>query len=227
MRPSDCPAVLESLLEHAMGSHHSLRYVVRFAFMYLAATASATPALARPVHLWSIQEVYSNNTGSLQFIELVDNFGFNNATTGATINVFNSDNSQEHSFTLPGPDLQGNTIGHMLLFGTAGVHAAGGPTPDYTLPDGFLFTAGGTINYFALNGPNNGMYTALPTDGLLARDWQSGANVMNFSTNYKGESGSITPVPEPSVLVLTPLAIAFGMAHLRRSRWRALQAQPT
>jgi hypothetical protein len=207
-----------------MGSKRFPRSVARFVAALFAMIVGAAPAFARPVHLWSIQEVYSNNTGSLQFIELVDNFGFNNATAGTTINVFNSDNSQEHSYPLPGADLQGNTLGHMLLFGTAGIHAAGGPTPDYTIPDGFLFTAGGTINYFALNGPNNGVYPALPTDGILARDWQSGASVPNFETNYSGQSGSITPVPEPSVLVLTPLAVAFGLAHRRRSR-RNLQSQ--
>jgi len=39
-------------------------------------------------------------------------------------------------------------LNHALLLGTSGIHAAGAPTPDYIIPSSFLFSAGGTINFF-------------------------------------------------------------------------------
>ena len=122
--------------------------------------ASVLPARAA-FHLWSIQEVYSDTSGSLQFIELVDTFGGQNFVNGQAITADNSGNTQSHTFTIPGGTLGGSTFGHTLLFGTAGIHAAGGPTPDYIIPNNFLFTAGGSISFFGLNG---GSYGALPTD---------------------------------------------------------------
>jgi hypothetical protein len=104
----------------------------------------------------------------------------------------------------------------MLLFGTSGIQAAGGPQPDYIIPNGFLFQSGGSISFF---GANSGPYTALPTNGLLSRDWTSGTDLLNSPTNYAGQSGVVTPVPEPSTLLLSPLAAGFGgMYHWLRRR---------
>lgn len=168
----------------------------------------ATPARAA-FHLWQITEIYSNASGTLQFIEMRDDFGFQDFISGQQIQVSNISNTQTNTFTIP-TDTPGPTLGRSLLFGTAGLQAAGGPAPDFIIPNGFLFTAGGTLNFFGLNG---GAYTALPTDGLLSRTWGDG-NAINTPTNFRGERGQ---VPAPGTMLLAAGA-GWLSAGARRRR---------
>lgn len=197
----------------------SPRVLIVWAAAAFAAAAISSPARAA-FHLWSIQEVYTNSSGTLQFIELADGpsdpfGGGQNFVGGQTISVTNG--TTTNSFTLPPGTLAGSTFNHTLLFGTAGVQAAGGPAPDYIIPNSFLFSSGGTINFF---GANSGPYSALPTDGLLSRDWVGGNNSPNSPMNYAGQSGMVIGVPEPSTMLLTPLAVALGGLYRWRSRRR-------
>jgi hypothetical protein len=210
--------------EHLMSKQKSRPGV--FGVAVAAAVAFATlmsPTRAHAAfHLWAITEVYSNQSGSLQFIEMVDNSasGFNNFTANQQINVFNSDNSLHNMYTVPSNIADNplvNSLGHMLLFGTAGIQTHGGPVPDFIIPDGFLFTGGGTLNFFGLNG---GTYPAMPTDGLTALTWPSGT-MPNLATNFNGNSGQVNGVPEPSALILTTLAVGLGGIWRRLSRRRA------
>ena len=143
-------------------------------------------------------EIYTDSSGSLQFIELFTGSSSQNSVNGQTINVISG---TTHSFTIPGSALAGSTASHALLFGTAGLQAAGGPAPDYIIPSNFLFPAGGTISFF---GSGGGAYTALPTDGSLSRTW-AGGNAANTPQNYAGQSGVVV-VPEPGVWSLLGLA---------------------
>src|SRR5881394_4087508 len=93
---------------------------------------AATPARAA-FHLWSVNEVYTNSSGTLQFIEMVDNFGGQNFIGGLQIAISDVPGTTTHTYNLPPASLPGSTFGHSLLFGTAGLHAAGGPTPDYII----------------------------------------------------------------------------------------------
>src|SRR5882757_6189738 len=115
-----------------------------------AATLSLSSAHAA-FHLWTIREIYTDTSGSLQFIELFDFNSGENFVNGMNINVSNVGNSQTHTFTIPGSSLSGDTANHALLFGTSGLQAHGGPTPDYIIPNGFLFSAGGSISFFGAN----------------------------------------------------------------------------
>lgn len=165
-------------------------------------------------HLWNLNEIYTNSSGSLQFIELFDPMGGQNFVNGFSIMVSNVGNTQTNTFVVPGNPLAGETLNRSLLFGTAGVQAAGGPAPDYIIPNNFLFQAGGTISFF---GANSGPYTALPTDGLNSRTW-TGGNALNSPTNYAGQTGFVNGVPEPSTLVLSSLGV--GLYGFARRRWR-------
>ncbi|HEY1381938.1 MAG TPA: hypothetical protein VGF55_34385 [Gemmataceae bacterium] len=203
----------------------SARGLAAWAAVTCAVALIPSPARAA-FHLWSIQEVYTNSSGTLQFIELTDTppfdpgppfGGFQNFVNGMTVNVSNTGATQTNTFTVPGGPLPGDTFGHTLLFGTSGIQAAGAPAPDYIIPDGFLFQSGGSVSLFG-GITNSGPYTALPTDGQLSRDWATGLNLINSPTNYAGQTGVITPVPEPSPLLLSPLAAGLGglLQWLRR-----------
>ena len=159
-------------------------------------------------HLWTLREVYTDNSGSLQFIEMFDpTFGGQQFVSGFTISVTDVGNTQTHNFTFPG-NAPGDSFNHALLLGTAGLQAAGGPTPDFIIPNNFLFGAGGSISFFNASGP----YTALPTDGVNSRTW-GGGNAPNSPQNYAGQVGFIT-VPEPaSAILLLSGGILFAFAR--------------
>src|ERR1051325_1226358 len=179
----------------------------QFRLMMLIGVVALCSQARAAFHLWAINEVYTNNSGSLQFIELNCQFGSQNFVNGMQIQVSNG--PTPHTFTIPGSQLPGDTTNHFLLFGTAGLHAAGGPTPDYTIPDQFLFAAGGTITFF---GSNGGAYPALPTDGVLSRNWVNGTSQVNSPTSYDGHTGQ---VPSPGPL---GAAVAGAWLAMRRRR---------
>lgn len=177
-----------------------------FALTALSALLCSTAPLYGAFHLWTIKQIYSDSSGSLQFIELFTAASGQTFTGGQQINV--SDGTTTHTFTIPG-NLSSDSANHDWLFGTAGIHAAGAPTPDYVLPNNFLFTGGGTISFF---GSNSGSYTALPTDGSNARNWADG-NAVNSPQNFAGQTGMIS-VPEPASFSL--LAAGLLLLLLRR-----------
>ena len=171
----------------------ALRSLAGCALALFTVTMLTSPAQAA-FHLWTIREVYTDVSGNLQFVELVDNSGFQNFVNGQQIQVSNVGATQTHSFTVPGGSLSGNTFGHALLFGTAGLAAAGGPTPDYIIPNNFLFAAGGTLNVWSVG--SSGPYSALPTDGSNSRTW-TGGDALNSPQNYASQTGQVS-VPEPA-----------------------------
>lgn len=178
--------------------------------MIAAFTTLISPARAA-FHLWNLQELYSNSSGTLQFIEMYTNFSSQQFVGGQQINVNNIGMTLMNSLTLPS-HLPGDSAMKHFLIGTAGIQAAGGPAPDFIMPDGFLFTAGGSISFF---GANSGAYSALPTDGTMSRIWGGGNNAVNSPTNFGGQSSPVV-VPEPTSLILAPLAFGGLYWNLRR-----------
>jgi len=175
--------------------------LVRAALLgYAVATIMAVPSYA-PYHLWNIRELYTDSSGSLQFIELFDSYGGQQYVGGQQIRVSNTSGTTTHTFNIPN-SLSSDSFGHALLFGTSGLHAAGGPTPDFVIPNGFLFAPGGTFSYFGLGG---GSYSALPTDGVMSRTWGDG-NAPNSPQNFSGATGFVV-VPEPATWGLLALGV--------------------
>ena len=194
----------------------ALRWAARGGLVSVAAALLTTPAQAG-FHLWSIREVYTDVSGSLQFIELVDSFGGQTFVGGHSISVANVGNTITHTFTIPA-NLSANTFNHALLFGTAGLQAAGGPVPDYIIPNNFLFQAGGTLTFFGgSGGGGGGPYSALPTDGTLSRIWVGGGSSPNSPENLAGQIGFVA-VPEPGSLAL--LGLGFGLLVRTRHKQR-------
>jgi hypothetical protein len=163
----------------------------------LIASLFVIPTAKGAQHFWELQEIYTNSSGTLQFIELFEPFAGEQFVGGFDVEIVNIGATQTNTFTIP-TNLPNSpsTAGRTFLLGTAGIQAAGGPAPDYIIPDNFLFIAGGTINYFGVD--SGGMYTALPTDGLMSRTW-GGGNAVNTPKNFAGQVGM---VPEPTTLML-------------------------
>ena len=185
------------------------RPVARALALALLAQVAGSSAQAG-FHQWTIREVYSDASGSLQFIELFTTFSGQGFVATQQINVTNLANTITHTFTVPSHTTS-DTPNRALLFGTAGIQAAGAPAPDYIIPNGFLFQAGGNLKYF---GTGSGPYSALPTDGNLSRTWGDG-NAVNSPQNFAGASGHIVAVPEPATGALLVLG-GLGVFLLRR-----------
>lgn len=172
------------------------------------------PQAKAAFHLWAIQEIYSNSSGTVQFIEFYDGFGGQEFTAFQDVSVTNLANTQTNTYTLthhlPSNANPQDSFGHTFLLGTAGLQAAGGPAPDFVVPDGFLFTGGGSIDFFGLNG---GSYPALPTNGSLSLNWDFGTTGTNSPKNFAGQTGV---VPEPAALVLAGCAGGFGLYAMMR-----------
>lgn len=176
-------------------------------------TANAT------YHAFRVAEVYSNPSGTVQFIELHEVFGFNgeNFLTEAP-----DIKSGTHDFVFPNDLPNGNTAHTDFLLGTAGYNAlAGAPHADYTIPDGFFNPAGDSLQYGS-TGPfgivDSTTFGALPTDpsqalirqGTSGSSFTAGPAIANTFSN-----GGNFAVPEPGSLGLAVLA---GFALLARRR---------
>jgi hypothetical protein len=182
-------------------------------FLATAAMVGLTLCASLPAnaafHLWSIREVYTDASGTLQFIELFTTSGFESATAGRQIQIRDAGNTATNVFSVPS-NLSGSTANRALLFGTAAITNFGGPRPDFIIPSNFVFPAGGTISFF---GANSGAYTALPTDGSLSRTW-GGGNAVNSPQNFNNQSGTIVVSVNspPFVTITNPLNNALFVA---------------
>lgn len=196
-----------------------LRSLCKSAVLVVVFTVFVSPAQAT-FHLWAFQEIFSNADGTVQFIELftvVDGQEFASgemfrSTQGASVNTF--------TFTSNTPSLTSN---HHLLIATAGFAALPGvPTPDFIIPDGFLFSPDGLLENLALLGPSLG-YTNLPIDGVLSLAGDGVTTAVNSPTNFNGDTGTVVlpvpPVPAVStwgILVFALLVSIAGVIVLRR-----------
>ena len=158
---------------------------LRFAFALVAALSASLPAKA-VFHLWSIDEIYTSADGKVQFIEFVALAGSQQFLNGHSLSASGGPNPLR-SFNF-GSDLPGDTAGRRFLVGTASFAALGVVTPDYVVPDGFLFPGGGTINF--AGGADIWNYPAMPVDGQLSLG-RSGATATNSPRNFFNQTGTI------------------------------------
>jgi hypothetical protein len=192
----------------------------------LSAMGLSTPTARATFHEWKISEVYSNSSGSIQFIELqlpplvFDDERF---LSGHTIAESASGNTFTFLTNLPSTPVANQTF----LIATPGYAALSGvPAADYLLPSNNWFsTSGDTFNYAAVDTLTftNGQ---LPVDGTLSLQRASfGSTTLitaaNSPTNFAGESG-VVAVPEPTVLELTAIGAGLCLITRRRSREQVL-----
>jgi hypothetical protein len=138
-------------------------------------------------HLWHTVQFFSNASGSVQFIEMHDDFTGENFVEAFPLS------SNTHTFSFP-ENLPGDTMDKSVTLGTASLKAYGFK-PDYEIPPNFFNPAGDSINWaFDTNiftfGPGQ-----VPTDGVhsLAEDFSVQPA---HPTNYKDESIDLV-IPAP------------------------------
>jgi hypothetical protein len=159
-------------------------------FRVIAIVLGLAAANAHAVfHLWSLNELYSNADGTVQFVELRALAGGQQFVAGQTLSA--SSGGTTHTFPFPS-DLPGDTGGKTMLIATQGFAALNIVTPDYVVPNGFFFRNGGTVNFANVDVWNHG---ALPTDNRsLMRD---GSTPVNSPRNFFGQTGTV-PVSTPA-----------------------------
>ncbi|HEX7010580.1 MAG TPA: hypothetical protein VF184_11390 [Phycisphaeraceae bacterium] len=198
----------------------SLRQIAGAGVFAMVLGVACLPAWASQ-HLWGISELYSNADGTVQFLELFDASDFEHLVGGFTIFTYNSDQSQQHSFTFPSNLTTFFTANHHLLLATSAFASLpDAPTPDFTIPDGFLFVDGGRVSLpFSIMPNSEVTYTSLPTDGVLALSVGSDGTTItittNSPTNFAGQTGT---VPEPVSGVIVGLGSLMLAASCRRRR---------
>lgn len=185
------------------------------------------------VHLWDIAEIYSNEDGSVQFVELFTKSPSEPATQASELA------SDTNNVTLLGPVAQ-PTTNHSFLLATPGfADLPGAVVPDTILPVAPFFSVDGDTLAFRYLGADVDVVTflpgELPLDGVTSLHRQnpggiSGADppgglfpAENSPTNYAGDAGHLM-LPEPSVHLLGATALLILCAS-RAGRRRGARYQ--
>jgi len=157
-------------------------------------------------HTWKINEIYSDASGTVQFIEMTN---ANNNEQGLGAWSIVGDNGTFDFLTNLGSTATANTS---VLIATAGAEAAGAPTPDYIMADGFIDITGDSFNY--AGGADIVATGALPLD-LQSVD-RNGVAQINSPTNFAGQSGLVNAalIPAAPPWALAALVVLLGASCL-------------
>jgi hypothetical protein len=184
------------------------------AFAVAAVTVAATAPVAKAsFHLWLIDEIFSNPSGSIQFVEFSNAFDFEDFMSITSLK------SNANTYPFPSNLPSSSTANKRFLVGTSGFAALpGAPTPDYIFPSNFFSITNDSL--FLIGGAQPALtFTAgqLPTDGLQSLHWDGStlSTGLNSPTNFAGVSGSVVAIPEPAGL---PLLALGALALCRRVR---------
>jgi hypothetical protein len=162
----------------------------------LLVSTAARPCFAA-FHFWDIKEVFSNQDGTVQFIELFTTAGSERFLNNHVITATSDGNVV--NFTLD-HDLVGSTANKHFLIATAGFAAlTGGVAPDFTpLPANFFNPNAASIKIDFVDADSITFAgSALPKDGVNSLTDQSPSGVQNLvagvnsPTNFAGAAGSI------------------------------------
>jgi hypothetical protein len=164
------------------------------------ASAVLLAALALPAHaafhLFRITEVYSNADGTLQYVMLREMSGTNGEDQwfGNKLETTNAAGVKKQ-LTFNKNLASSSTASRSVLIATTGFQALG-ITPDYTIPDRFVPTDGGKIEY--AGSTDEITIAALPVDGATAINRNGGA-VTPAPKNFANTTIAVTAAPVTSV----------------------------
>ncbi len=137
-------------------------------------------------HLYDINELYTNADGSVQFVELITTANGESFWQGQALTV--TQGGVTRSFTFPSNLPSSTTANKTVLVATQGFADLGIITPDFIVPNGFLFTSGTATVNFA--GVDSVTYTSIPTDGTLSIN-RNGVTAVNSPKNFAGATGTV------------------------------------
>lgn len=159
-------------------------------------------------HSWDITEVFSNADGTVQFVELQEQFG--SPSELGMPGQFLMSNA--HMFTIGGSTPFPTANKHYLIATAAFAALPGAPTPDVIIAPGFvpfINTAGDSIQYVPYDTVSF-IAGELPTDGVNSL-FDDGSTGVNSPTNYAGETGSVNgPPPPPSPTPVPGIGLVGG-----------------
>jgi hypothetical protein len=198
-----------------------MRILAAILFAVLALPANAT------FHLWFITEVYSNADGTVQFVEFKAAAAGQQFVKGHTLRSTATSGGASNSYTLP-TDLPGDSaeggndpggyyggygndpIYKSFLIATQGFAALNIVTPDYIVPNGFLFPAGGTLNWG--EGSDTFNHGALPADNRsISRDRTPQVPTpLNFAGNTGNVPAATTAASYQGLWLKSPLTSEPG-----------------
>lgn len=142
-------------------------------------------------HQYRINELYSSADGKVQFIEMsvgdVDGESF-----WRGIALKSSSGAVIHTFRFPGNLPSEATANTTVLIATQGFADLGIVKPDFIVPDGFLFTGGGKLNFGDVDFVT---YAALPADGASSVD-SAGSLAVASPKNFSGVAGQLAATVE-------------------------------
>lgn len=144
-------------------------------------------------HLYHIHELFSDTTGNIQFIEMAVG-PFNNESFWEGEEIWVEQGDLIHSLAFPSDLPSRNTANTSVLLATQGFANLGIVTPDFIIPDSFLFTQGEATVHF--EHVDSVTYSNIPLNGVQSID-HDGVLTINSPKNFAGVSGII-----PSNLVL-------------------------
>ena len=174
---------------------HFVRFVGFFGLLWPRIALVALTALSglahASFHLWEVDQIYSDASGNVQYIRFTALAGGQQFLSGRNVVTSRTGSaSKTYTFTT---SLPGDSAGKKFLVATQGFAALNIVTPDYIVPNGFLFTPAGTITF--AGGADSVTYSGLPTTGNQAIT-RTGSIVAATPTNFAGQSGVVN-VPPP------------------------------
>lgn len=139
---------------------------------------------------WHISEIFTSADGAIQYVELETAAMNQGDIAGLVLTATDADGQAQNTATLMS-DLTGDTGNRNLLIATESFADLTGLTPDLLVPDGFLFTEGGTINF--ANGTATLVYSAseFPKNGVQSIDG-SREPITPGPTNFAGDFATVS-----------------------------------
>jgi hypothetical protein len=169
------------------------------AFCAAMVLCAFAPLAGASFHLWKINEIYSDASGNVQYVEFFTDSAFQEFLTFlGTDGLKASQGGNTHSYTF-GTDLpatpQHTTQNQKFLVATQGFADLNIVAPDYIVPNGFMFMPGGTIAFGIYDSVT---YSGLGSNGTRALD-RNGVVVATTPTNFAGTTGCVSvPPPTPA-----------------------------
>jgi hypothetical protein len=195
----------------------------RFISAILAAWLLAAAGLASAsFHTWEIAELYSNADGTIQFVVLRESQGASgeNLLAGRALTVTRTGGFSK-TFVFPNDLPSPNTANRYVLIATQGYFDAAAnyaefraAMPDYVMPNQFLPTDGGTLNYAGVDSVSFG---PLPVDGSLALYTPLSGNYVdvNVARNFAGGVATLPTLAVTAVEFYNPSLRHYFISNLQ------------